>query len=113
MAKKYEFDDVIEKVGGRFKLASLLEKRYKELLFGGRTLVDMQSTDILDILMQEVIEGKVDLVPEADAVAAAAAFLMPEKSDEAREEQKAREEIEKRLRLQDKKSKDKEEDEEE
>lgn len=96
MAKKYGEEEVIERAGGRFKLASLLEKRYKELLFGARPLVQTDATDPLDILLAEVMEGKIELIPEAVAVSAAAAALMYEPaSDSEREaeriaEQKAR-----------------------
>jgi DNA-directed RNA polymerase subunit omega len=96
MAKKYGEEQIIEKVGGRFKLASLLEKRYKELLFGTKPLVEIDSTDPLDILIAEVMEGKIELIPEAAAVAAAQAALVYEPaSDSEREaeriaEQKAR-----------------------
>ena len=93
MAKIYTDQKAMDKVGGRFKLASLLEKRYKELLFGARPLVERTSKDPMDLLLAEVIEGKIELVPEAEAVAAAAAALMgdSDKSSEA-EEQKAEEE---------------------
>ena len=33
-------DDIIEKVGGRFKLTSLIQKRWLELMRGARPLVD-------------------------------------------------------------------------
>jgi DNA-directed RNA polymerase subunit omega len=90
MAKRFEEEELIKKVGGRFKLASLLEKRYKELLFGARPLVDVQSNDPLETLLQEVAQGKIELVPEAEAVAAAAAALMAERSNEASEEMAVR-----------------------
>lgn len=86
MAKKYGEEEIISKVGGRFKLASLLEKRYKELLFGAKPLVETDSTDPLDILIAEVMEGKVELIPEAAAVAAAQAALVYEPASDAERE---------------------------
>jgi DNA-directed RNA polymerase subunit omega len=77
MTKKgYSEHEVIEKVGGRFKLTTLLEKRYRELLFGARPLVDVDSEDPMDILIAEVVEDKIELVPETDAIAAATAALL-------------------------------------
>lgn len=73
-------EDVVEKAGGRFKLTSLLEKRYKELVFGARPLVDVKSKDAMDVLLAEVLEGKIELVPESEALAAAAAALMSDTS---------------------------------
>jgi len=90
MAKKYAEEDVISQVGGRFKLATLLEKRYRELLFGGRPLVDVESNDPLDTLLEEVVEKKVELIPESEAVAPAAAVLMSDANAEARDEQAVR-----------------------
>ncbi len=91
MAKKYEEEDVIQMVGGRFKLATLLEKRYKELLFGGRPFVEVETDDPLDVLIEEIVQGKIDLIPESEAISAAAAALMSgATSNEAAEEAAAR-----------------------
>ncbi len=92
MAKKYGEEEIIARAGGRFKLASLLEKRYKELLFGSKPLVETDATDPLDILVAEVMDGKIELIPEADAVAAAAAALAYEPAgDSEREAERAAE----------------------
>ena len=112
MAKKYGEEQIIEKAGGRFKLASLLEKRYKELLFGARPLVDTDTGDPLDTLIAEVMEGKIELVLESTAIAAAAAALAYEPaSDSEREaeriaEQKARAAVRGREELPKEKNKD-------
>ncbi len=78
--------EIAERMGGRFKLTFLLQKRYKELMFGSRPLVDVDSEDVLDVLLAEVAEDKIELVPEAEAVAAAAAALLgdtPKKTESA------------------------------
>ena len=93
--KKISGQDITEKMGGRFKLTSLLQKRYKELMFGSRPLVDVDSEDVLDVLLAEVAEDKIELVPESEAVAAAAAALlgdMPKKGEPADEEGAAEQE---------------------
>lgn len=112
MAKKHIEEQVIAKTGGRFKLASILEKRYKELLFGGRPLVESESTDPLEVLTAEIMENKVELIPEADALAAARLELIADKSTEAREEVAAREKLESRGKREASKE-EKDEDEEE
>ena len=94
MIRKYPDEDIIEKAGGRFKLASLLQKRYKEMLFGARPLVTIEYTDMLDLLVEEIMQGKMQLVPEAEAVAAAHAALLYETAPDAeREAEKAAEEL--------------------
>ena len=112
MLKRHEEEEFVAKIGGRFKLTALLEKRYKELLFGARPLVDIESNDPLDILLAEVLAGKTQLVPEAEAVAAAAAVLMADTSSEAREEIAARAKLESRLKREEEKAKAKDEDDE-
>jgi len=93
MSKKYTEQDAVEKVGGHFKLTSLLEKRYKELLFGSRPLVETESKDIMDTLLREVLKDKIELVSEEEAVAAAARALLGEKEaqEEASEEESGEE----------------------
>jgi len=93
MSKKYTEQDAVEKVGGHFKLTSLLEKRYKELLFGSRPLVETESKDIMDTLLREVLKNKIELVSEEEAVAAAARALLGEKEaqEEASEEESGEE----------------------
>ncbi|MCD6405527.1 MAG: hypothetical protein J7M19_06845, partial [Planctomycetes bacterium] len=80
MSRKYYEQEAIDKVGGRFKLTSLLKKRYKELMFGDKPLVRIDSDDVIDVLLAEVMEDKIELVPEAEAIAAAAAALTSEKA---------------------------------
>jgi len=90
MAKKHGEEEIIHMVGGRFKLATLIEKRQKELLFGGRPLVPVESGDPLDPILEEIYEKKIELIPESEAVAAAAAALMADSPKEAEEEQRVR-----------------------
>jgi len=93
MSKKYTDQDAVDKVGGHFKLTSLLEKRYKELVFGSRPLVETESRDVMDTLLREVLEDKIELVSEEEAVAAAARALLGEKEgeEEASEEESGEE----------------------
>ncbi len=82
MARRVSDQDAVGKLGGHFKLTSLLEKRYRELLFGSRPMVETESRDIMDTLLREVMEEKIDLVPEAEAVAAAARALLGDEKEE-------------------------------
>ncbi len=55
-------DTIIDKVGGRFKLTALIQKRYAELIQGSRPLVKKTEgmTD-LEMIVQEILEGKVGI----------------------------------------------------
>jgi len=51
-----------QKVGGRFRLTTLLQKRLSELVKGSPALVDLPSTDYFEIALREIEEGKVELL---------------------------------------------------
>lgn len=54
-------EDVIDKVGGRFKLTALIQKRWRELMFGARPLVEPGKKTLLEIAIQEVADGKLKI----------------------------------------------------
>jgi len=57
-------DELESRVGGRFKLTALLQKRVRELVAGAPRLVDIRSENPIDIAIAEVRAGKIELVPE-------------------------------------------------
>jgi DNA-directed RNA polymerase subunit omega len=52
-------DTIIKIVGGRFKLTALMQKRWLELMQGARPLVDSEGKTELDIITQEILDGKI------------------------------------------------------
>lgn len=54
-------DDIIDKVGGRFKLASLIQKRWLELIQGSRPMVDPKGLTEMEVVIREIEEGKIEL----------------------------------------------------
>ena len=57
-------DELEARVGGRFQLTALLQKRIRELVAGAPRLVDVRSENPIDIAIEEVRAGKVTLVAE-------------------------------------------------
>ena len=60
------FDDlkeegIVNKVGGRFKLSTLIQKRMVALNTGARALVDLKTTDKMAIVIQEILQDKIFL----------------------------------------------------
>ena len=52
--------ELINKVGGRFKLSALIQKRMLELLQGGRPLIeDTKGKTMMEIVVQEIDEDKI------------------------------------------------------
>ena len=60
MIEALKSDDLVYKVGGRFKLAALIQKRWGELLEGARPLVERKPgmTD-MEVVVQEILEDKI------------------------------------------------------
>ena len=59
MIHELKNEDVIRKVGGRFKLTALVQKRLKELMFGARPMVEPGDMTPIEIAIQEIKEGKI------------------------------------------------------
>jgi DNA-directed RNA polymerase subunit omega len=57
-------DELEERIGGRFQLTALLQKRIRELVAGAPRLVEIRSDNPIDVAIEEVRAGKIDLVPE-------------------------------------------------
>ena len=52
--------ELINKVGGRFKLSALMQKRMLELLQGSRPLIgETKGKTMMEIVVQEIAEDKI------------------------------------------------------
>ena len=71
-------DKLLAKVGGKYKLVSLYQKRIRELVRGLPPLVETDGLDNWQIVSREILEGKVELITG-------------EEGDRMRREQAARE----------------------
>jgi DNA-directed RNA polymerase subunit omega len=60
MIEALKSDEIVNKVGGKFKLTALLQKRMVELMDGARPLVERRDgmTD-LEVVIQEVLQDKI------------------------------------------------------
>jgi DNA-directed RNA polymerase subunit omega len=52
---------IVNKVGGRFKLSTLIQKRMVALNTGARPLVDLRTTDKMAVVIQEILQDKIYL----------------------------------------------------
>ena len=69
MIDELRHDDLMKKVGGRFKLAALIQRRWLELLQGARPMVDPSGLTEMEVVIQEIVEGKVEMeLPAEDDV---------------------------------------------
>lgn len=54
---------IVNKVGGRFKLSTLIQKRMVAINSGSRPLVDFQSDNKMEVVVQEILQDKIYLDP--------------------------------------------------
>jgi DNA-directed RNA polymerase subunit omega len=66
-------EGIVNKVGGRFKLSTLIQKRLVALNAGARPLVDMKSDNKMQIVVQEILEDKIYLDSQMNVQIAAGA----------------------------------------
>jgi DNA-directed RNA polymerase subunit omega len=61
MIEALKSDVIVKKVGGRFKLAVLMQKRMVDVAFGAPLLVDGSNKTLAEAVVQEILEDKVSL----------------------------------------------------
>lgn len=54
-------ETIVNKVGGRFKLSTLIQKRLVALNAGARSLVDSKNSDKMAVVIREIIDDKIYL----------------------------------------------------
>ena len=52
-------DEIIEKLGGRFKLTALIQRRLVQLMHGARPMVEGEGLTQMELVIQEIMEGKI------------------------------------------------------
>jgi len=77
-------EHLTQKVGGRFRLTALLQKRLAELVKGSPPLVDLPSNNFFEVALREIEEGRIELLRAwtAQDGAAPAVSAPAEKEDE-------------------------------
>lgn len=76
MIEALKSDDIINKVGGRFKLCSLIQRRLVQLMDGARPMVDRRGRSDLEVVIDEILHDKI--VAEFDVTDAATQAAMPQ-----------------------------------
>jgi DNA-directed RNA polymerase subunit omega len=61
MLEELKEEEIVNKVGGRFKLSTLIQKRLVQLNRGSRPLVDKVSENKMEIVLQEILQDKIFL----------------------------------------------------
>jgi len=61
MLEELKEEEIVNKVGGRFKLSTLIQKRLVQLNQGSRALVNVDTHDKMSIVLKEIMEDKISL----------------------------------------------------
>lgn len=69
MIEELKSTKLINKVGGRFKLTALVQKRLDELVQGARPLIeDAEGKTMLEIVVQEILQDKITIeIPDSES----------------------------------------------
>ena len=70
MIEALRSDEIVKKLGGRFKLCALIQRRMKELVVdGARPLIEREGRTDLELVIEEIIQDKIAptwAAPEAE-----------------------------------------------
>jgi len=62
MIDELKSEEIINKVGGKFKLTALVQRRLGELMQGGRPLIkNTEGKTMLEIVIQEILQDKITI----------------------------------------------------
>jgi DNA-directed RNA polymerase subunit omega len=67
MIEALKSDEIVQKIGGRFKLCALIQRRLEQLVDGARPLVERNGRSDLEIVIEEILQDKITLSFEDDA----------------------------------------------
>jgi DNA-directed RNA polymerase subunit omega len=66
MLEELKEEAIVNKVGGRFKLSTLIQKRLVQLNRGSRPLVEMNTDDRMEVVIQEILQDKIFLTTSGE-----------------------------------------------
>ncbi|MCH8152921.1 MAG: DNA-directed RNA polymerase subunit omega [Planctomycetes bacterium] len=60
MIEALRSDEIVRKLGGRFKLTALIQRRLRELIVdGARPLVERHGRTDLEVIIEEILQDKI------------------------------------------------------
>jgi len=61
MIEALKSDEIVHRMGGRFKLCALVQHRWVELIQGARPLVERNGRSDLEVIIDEIMQGKIGI----------------------------------------------------
>jgi len=71
MIEELREEAIVRKIGGRFKLSTLIQKRLVQINGGARPLVDPKNDNKMQIVINEIMQDKIYLDSEMNVQVAA------------------------------------------
>ena len=66
MLEELKEEFIVNKVGGHFKLSTLIQKRLVQINRGSRPLVEMNTDDKMEVVIQEILQDKIFLTTSGE-----------------------------------------------
>ena len=70
MIEALKSDTIVDKVGGRFKLTALIQRRLAELIDGARPLVERNGRSDFEVVVEEILQDKITIDWDASSIPA-------------------------------------------
>ena len=65
MIEAFKYNELVDKVGGQFKLVALIQRRWLQLMQGARPMVQTKGLTDMEVVVKEIMEGKIEMdLPE-------------------------------------------------
>lgn len=68
MIEALKSDEIVHKLGGRFKVCALIQHRWVELIHGARPLVERNGRTDLEVIIDEILQDKIGIDPEGSTI---------------------------------------------
>ncbi len=79
MIEALKSEEIVDKMGGRFKLCTLIQRRLVQLMDGARPLVEREGRSDLELVIEEILQGKITFEYDPSAGADYKAILPPKR----------------------------------
>jgi DNA-directed RNA polymerase subunit omega len=70
MIEALKSDTIVDKVGGRFKLTALIQRRLAELIDGARPLIERNGRSDFEVVIEEILQDKITIDWDASSIPA-------------------------------------------
>ena len=67
MIEALKSEEIVDKFGGRFRLTAVIQRRLIQLMEGARPMVEREGRTDLELVVQEILEDKIEVVEEGES----------------------------------------------